>query len=143
MEDYKNDAGLSQRTRDTMECIIDRKYFSDDISVCFFDPSTKCNDPWDEVIGDIINKTNSDDKLDCAYVRIGEDTDDMEMRNGDKCLVHMYIERTISDVDYDNFEDDIVTPPPVTARSASATEQCGNCGKIKDSGQKCWWCGTQ
>ena len=63
--------------------------------------------------------------------------DDNEIRQGD--WSYIYMERRISDVDYCGVPE-YKEEPQSPSVSEPVEEQCG-CGKMKDAGRPCWWCG--
>jgi len=136
MEDYKNNQTKTQDTRNIMECILDSELNREDTTIEFGDISTKCYDPWDYVIDEILMHINADKDLDMAYSRIGEDDADSDNKYGDKGLVMLGIQRMILGPDFGEFEED-----DIIINTNQNQEVCTNCGRTKDINQQCWWCG--
>ena len=146
MNQYANDLSRTEDERNTMSFILgcQQNGFDPDPYTEFNDDWTKCYDPWDSVIDDIIDKVDSADRdiLDCAYARFGEDCDDSEIRNGDN--TYIYMSRALDDTDYYDLTPVQQSPkfdvgPDLVLDSKPKEEKC-HCGRMKDYGQKCWWC---
>ena len=114
----------------------------------FADGCTKCYPPWDKVIRDIHDYVDQNPELDFDYVRVGEEYNDVETEYG-KGYISTGVTRTIE-------EPSISSIPRATPMSSPLSpvqltgfkiltpkqeEQC-QCGKMKDVGIKCWWCGN-
>lgn len=142
MTDYATveQQGISEEQRNVMDLIISSELERSETHLMFGDGSTKCYDPWDSVISDIIEHADNDEELDVGYARIGEEYDDMETRGGSKCGVYPSIIR-----DIDGFDIEIPSKksamPTVASTVQRCEEKCPSCGRMKDAGQKCWWCG--
>jgi len=139
MLDYSTNGNIDEESRDIMEFILGYEVARSDECVEFEESSTKCYSPWDSVLQDIFEKCEEDPELDVAYARLGEEQDDNEIRQGD--WTYVYIERRISDIDYGGVPE--YKEEPVEAifeDQQSQEEKCG-CGKMKDAGKPCWWCG--
>ena len=91
------DASGFYSEQSTFETIYTSKEEQTEHYITFSDDWTKCYDPWDAVLGKITNKAE-ELGLDWAYVRIGEETDDVsESSNcGD---IRMWTIRSIGDVE--------------------------------------------
>jgi hypothetical protein len=141
MFDYSTmiNVSIPDSHRPMMETILQCELERTINHVMFGDNSTKCYPPWDDVIADIREYVNMNPELDMGYARVGEDYDDIETECGDKYLVSAQIVRTVDGFD---FEIPGKAKPATAAPVAKLQEEkCVCCGKMKDVGQKCWWCG--
>lgn len=48
---------------------------------------TKCYDPWERIISEILCHVREQEGMDAAYARIGEEPDDVELNNGDELFI--------------------------------------------------------
>ena len=144
MEDYSKDTSINEDCREIMEFILSCEEARGDTYVEFYETYTKCYNPWDSVIQDIFDHAEEDEELDAAYARFGEESDDNDVRNGS--WTYVYIERSLSDVDYCDIpeqkqEDVGILKQDLLGVPKPIEEKCG-CGKMKDAGKPCWWCGA-
>jgi len=141
MLDYSTNASICQDQRSCMETILQHELERDDTHAMFGDDYTKCYDPWDTVISNIQEYCNQNEELDMGYARVGEEYHDIETECGDKHLVSPQIIRTIDGFDFEIPQ----KSQPISTVTAPVTklqeEKCTSCGKMKDVGHKCWWCG--
>jgi hypothetical protein len=151
MIDYTADTANGEDERNIMQYIIDSERETEDTFVSFGDEGYKCYDPWDSVIQDIKCYVNTDDELDYGYARIGEELEDIETDCGDgNCMPS--IVRSFDGFDRSNIacwtlpsksdDEEEVVEAEMEAPIEVETETCTSCGKNKDVGYKCWWCGN-
>ena len=138
MSDYEKDASKSVSAADCMRWILFNEVDRSNTTVEFEDQSTKCSFDWDSVISDIIDRADNDEELDSAYARIGEECDDNDVRQGD--YTYVYINRSISDIGYCDIPEGKEQVVAIYEDQKPQEEKC-DCGKMKDVGMSCWWCG--
>jgi len=59
-----------------MECQVDVQKVGKETRIIWWDACTKCTEPWDEVLDDVMEQGREQFNLKMAYSRIGEDRDD-------------------------------------------------------------------
>ena len=146
MHDYANvvQPFITPEQRNVMLTILARAHTNSFASTIFCDSQTKCYDPWSDVIEDIRTYVEQSTDLDFDYVRLGEDSDDIETITG-KGYIVSGVKRVI-------YPPQISVMPVVrntqtvsasiTVQAIVAEEKCPTCKRMKDVGDKCWCCGN-